>query len=65
MKIIGCDFHTRYQQIAMVDEGRVARPLVLSHVTAPACHTILTSQHYAMIQVFGCSVLDAFQGRRS
>ena len=21
MKIIGCDFHTRYQQIAMMDEG--------------------------------------------
>lgn len=21
MKIIGCDFHTRYQQIAMVDEA--------------------------------------------
>jgi hypothetical protein len=21
IKIIGCDFHTRYQQIAMLDEG--------------------------------------------
>ena len=21
MKIIGCDFHTRYQQIAMIDEA--------------------------------------------
>jgi len=32
MKIIGCDFHTRYQQIAMLDDetGRVAAggPLV-------------------------------------
>jgi hypothetical protein len=29
MKIIGCDFHTRHQQIAIMDDGRVAGPFVL------------------------------------
>jgi hypothetical protein len=33
---------------------RVARPLVLSHVAAPANHTIFTRQLYVMMQVFGC-----------
>jgi hypothetical protein len=30
MLIIGCDFHTRYQQIAMMDQvtGRLAQPSV-------------------------------------
>ena len=40
MMIIGCDFHTRYQQIAMLDTetGRVARAIAIirTHKGAPS-----------------------------
>ncbi|MHB8411618.1 MAG: hypothetical protein ACYDDI_06680 [Candidatus Acidiferrales bacterium] len=65
MMIIGCDFHTRYQQIAMMDEStgeRVERRLGHESGEAHAFHRNLQGPvrvGHALGLVFsGCPMLD-------
>ena len=52
MLIIGCDFHTRYRQIAMANDARAPRPRFLRAGIFLPFRPLPRSNHYTIPFIF-------------